>query len=425
MLNKSISFIFFLVFSILSPQIMIAQWINTNFPTNIYIRCFTSIGSNLFAGGSGGVYLSNDEGTNWFEVNNGLTNKDVFSLCVSGDNLFAGTGSGVFISTNNGENWNPANSGLPYIVSSLATMGSCLFAGSYNGVYISTNNGVSWQNVGLGSWSVKSLFSIDSIIFAPVYFGGDSGGVFLSSDYGLNWTRADSGLNSYYIYNFAAKDTIIFTATNNGVYKSTNYGKNWISVSLGLPITYDSYPCTLANGDTNLFVGLYGGGVFLSTNNGTSWNSINSGLGNPYVQTIFINGKHLFSSNYDPYVPVGNGGSVWKLSIAEMVVSVETISINQPKYYYLEQNYPNPFNPSTTIRYQLPNDCLVTIKVFNILGEEIKTLVDKYETAGHKSVELDASNLPNGVYYYRFQSGSPSSNSGKGFSDVKKMLLVK
>ncbi|MBI5476343.1 MAG: T9SS type A sorting domain-containing protein [Ignavibacteriales bacterium] len=100
-------------------------------------------------------------------------------------------------------------------------------------------------------------------------------------------------------------------------------------------------------------------------------------------------------------------------------------NIAMPKSYVLEQNYPNPFNPSTTISYQLPNDCWVTIKVFNILGEEIKTLVDKYETAGYKSIDFDASNFPNGVYYYRLQSGSSSSSSGEDFTDVKKMVLIK
>ena len=85
--------------------------------------------------------------------------------------------------------------------------------------------------------------------------------------------------------------------------------------------------------------------------------------------------------------------------------------------YILMQNYPNPFNPSTTIRYSIPKESFVTIKVYDIIGREIATLVNERKAAGNYSVKFNAGNFPSGVYIYRIQSG--------GFTDTKKFILLK
>jgi hypothetical protein len=88
-----------------------------------------------------------------------------------------------------------------------------------------------------------------------------------------------------------------------------------------------------------------------------------------------------------------------------------------PENFALAQNYPNPFNPATTINYQIPAKSNVTLKIFNILGKEISTLVNEEKPAGLYQVNFDASNLPSGVYFYRLQAGN--------FAETKKMLLLK
>jgi hypothetical protein len=88
-----------------------------------------------------------------------------------------------------------------------------------------------------------------------------------------------------------------------------------------------------------------------------------------------------------------------------------------PGAFELSQNYPNPFNPSTTIRYAIPATGMTTLKIFNILGQEVATLVNEVQTAGVYAVRFDASSLASGLYFFRIQSGS--------FSQVKKMVLVK
>ncbi len=99
------------------------------------------------------------------------------------------------------------------------------------------------------------------------------------------------------------------------------------------------------------------------------------------------------------------------------VTSVEDERAPVPTEYVLSQNYPNPFNPSTTIRFDLPKAGLVTLKVYNLLGEEIETLVSEHRPAGSYTVNWTAGGLTSGVYWYRLQAGE--------FTETKKLVIIK
>ncbi|MDR3627153.1 MAG: T9SS type A sorting domain-containing protein [Ignavibacteriaceae bacterium] len=85
--------------------------------------------------------------------------------------------------------------------------------------------------------------------------------------------------------------------------------------------------------------------------------------------------------------------------------------------YALGQNYPNPFNPTTEINYQIPKDGYVTLKVYDILGNEVKTLVYDFKGAGNYSEKFDATNLAIGIYFYKLNTNN--------YSSIKKMILAK
>ena len=95
---------------------------------------------------------------------------------------------------------------------------------------------------------------------------------------------------------------------------------------------------------------------------------------------------------------------------------LEDISI-LPNGYSLSQNYPNPFNPATKIKFTLPIAQLVTLKVYDVLGKEVKELVNDYKNSGVYEISFNASDLSSGVYFYRL--------SVNGFSEAKKMLIIK
>jgi hypothetical protein len=104
----------------------------------------------------------------------------------------------------------------------------------------------------------------------------------------------------------------------------------------------------------------------------------------------------------------------------------EEISPNVfPSQYKLNQNFPNPFNGNTTIQYEISTISNVNLKIYDILGREVKTLVDEFQVAGPKTVSFDASGLPSGVYFYRLHAWNTSASSGLGFTSVKKMVIAK
>jgi len=106
-----------------------------------------------------------------------------------------------------------------------------------------------------------------------------------------------------------------------------------------------------------------------------------------------------------------------RYSLAGGTISVEQISSVLPEGYKLNQNYPNPFNPKTVIEYSIPSAELVKLRIYNILGHEIKMLVNENQSPGTYKVTFDGSSLPSGVYYYRLET--------KNNLTSKSMLLIK
>ncbi|MBX2992051.1 MAG: T9SS type A sorting domain-containing protein [Bacteroidetes bacterium] len=108
-----------------------------------------------------------------------------------------------------------------------------------------------------------------------------------------------------------------------------------------------------------------------------------------------------------------NGEGIYRATNITGVEQTQAI----PQSFLLGQNYPNPFNPSTTIRFSLPKPAYVTLRIYNILGQEVATLLNEFAEAGFRSVRFDASGLASGVYFYRLQSGQ--------FVHTRKLVLLR
>jgi plastocyanin len=128
-------------------------------------------------------------------------------------------------------------------------------------------------------------------------------------------------------------------------------------------------------------------------------------------------GTHSYYCRF--HVSIGMVGSI----IASPLSAVKEENISADKFS-LEQNYPNPFNPSTKIKYTVPQLSQVTIKIFDVLGNETGTLVNKEEPAGTYEVTWNAANLTGGVYFYQLRT-TPVGGQAGSFVDTKKMILLK
>jgi hypothetical protein len=104
------------------------------------------------------------------------------------------------------------------------------------------------------------------------------------------------------------------------------------------------------------------------------------------------------------------------------VIGVKNPSIQSPSVFALNQNFPNPFNPATTIVYNIPVTSDVTLKVYNLLGQEVKALVNGIQNIGKYSVQFDGTNLASGMYFYVLEANT---FEGQKFTEVKKMVLIK
>ncbi|MGH7492316.1 MAG: T9SS type A sorting domain-containing protein [bacterium] len=135
---------------------------------------------------------------------------------------------------------------------------------------------------------------------------------------------------------------------------------------------------------------------------------INNPAGVTLSQPTTINGVlRLIAGVFDNTIPftLGPNGSIsYEGGSLRVPVSVEAREQNLPESFFVEQNYPNPFNPSTTIRFGLPAPSRVTVKIFNMLGQEVATLFDGRKDAGRHDLQFDAVNLSSGVYLYRIQT---------------------
>ena len=118
-----------------------------------------------------------------------------------------------------------------------------------------------------------------------------------------------------------------------------------------------------------------------------------------------------------------------KLRVVSQTVAVEVKleNLSIPTEFVINQNYPNPFNPSTKITWQSPVSGYHVLKVFDILGREVKILVDEQKEVGYHSIEFDASDLPSGIYFYRLLVLVLQSQDGKtdSFVETKKMILLR
>ena len=191
-----------------------------------------------------------------------------------------------------------------------------------------------------------------------------------------------------------------------GIFKSDNLGEGWTPLNL-FPPSCNVSELYIDNND-NLYASLIG------TTDSCFYQITQSGELNCLNYDITDWSVRSFATDYVGKLYAGTySGKLFRLSqITDVNLTQNSVNICS-----LSQNYPNPYNPSTTISYSIPAPSLVSLKIFNILGQEITTLVNEEKSAGNYEVNFNASNLPSGVYIYKMKAGE--------YVQTRKMILLK
>lgn len=391
---------------ILFQTFTIAQWSQAiNGMGNQPITALFAEGDTLYAGSNFDVYKSTNQGNNWFTINNGLPVFTNFNSIVrSGNYLVAGGDSpGIWLSSNYGSSWFRTTSGVDSneYVYSFFVDGNSVYAaiGNASAVGISSNNGLTWVKSTNGLASSQVITGVTKL-GSKLFSTHSALGLYVSTDDGVSWALQPGAIGAQDKNAIITIGNNLCVAATNGVWTSTDNGANWVhTLTTGILSGFGK------EGDNIYAVGTLP--PYKSSDNGITWQLVdNNGLSTFIQNTIQFTSQYVFINTY--------GIGVYRRLKSE-ITSVE-IETNNPNTFLLEQNYPNPFNPSTRIQYQVSSITNVSLKVYDILGNEVASLVNEQKPAGSYEVEFDAANLAGGIYFYKLQAGS--------FVETKKMILL-
>jgi hypothetical protein len=333
------------------------------------------------------LYRSTNDGVTWTVVHRLGVSDNIFAIAEkdNNNNLFIGTRYGVKRSTNGGANWSLVSSGPTTWVKDILVKDNTVYAATVSGVFKSANNGDNWVQM-------SGVQAGDTIVKLSFYNGpGDFGN-----------SQVVAGTQNGKMYEEGA-ELFLIAFTTGQAQETSGFG------SLGMLILLSQF----SRGNDPGFVYVVG-------KDGPSWQprQVNEGLtGNRPISAVAVP-PALRGDNFTAYIGyfenTNNGAKIFK---RDMNTSVQQVSSEIPEGFELKQNYPNPFNPSTNFGFRIANFGPVTLKVYDINGQEVRTLVNKSLAAGSYSVTFDGTGLTSGVYFYTLQTGE--------FKETKKMLLLK
>jgi len=402
----------FFVGQFILTGILQAQWLQSNLNAGIG-RSLYSDGTTIYAATAQGVYYTNDIGDPWFSV--GPQNEDIYSIVKAGNKIIAGSGMGhgIYLSTDNGQNWYQPQTLTNQSVYALAKNSTHIFAGTWGGgIFRSADNGESWESAGLVGKGFWDLLVVGNLLYAasPDFYSR----IYYSSDNGTTWNYGSLGYPASDPRGLFYSDGKLF-ACDMGLWVSTDMGSTW-QIQYGLEFDSTGYPInvkmfkSITRYNNYLIASVMAESIYISSDNGVNWIPFNEGIISDWTfADMEVNGSHIWALR-DFF------GNAYRRPVQDLLMTLDKRE-NNIDNFILYQNYPNPFNPSTTIEFDLSSKSMVTLKIFNVLGEEVSTLVSEWLPAGSYSYEWDASNLPSGVYLYLLETA--------GFVETRKMVLIR
>jgi len=346
--------------------------------------------------GERNIFKSTDSGNNWLQIypeSDGEQTQEFRGIAIEPHNnnivyVTGNWGKDVFKTTDGGQNW-----------------------------AINFHHLVSGQS---GYYSIL----IDKNIVSDgecknVYIGGDysSDNLERSTDAGSSWATYNSGVsNAGTVWSLSQSITdnvgnyYIYAGTSSGLYRKPNTSDTWTQINRG--IVYTNIATVAADpSQTNV---VYAGGndnnsyghIYQSTDNGSHWSEISTGFPSARINQLKFSSVSLGT----PKLYAATSAGLYEMS------SGSNDKQKQNKYFSIA--YPNPFNPSTKISFNLKVSSLVNIKIYDILGQEVKTLINGQLDKGVHVIDFNASDFASGVYFYKLTINND-------FNEFRKILLVK
>jgi photosystem II stability/assembly factor-like uncharacterized protein len=402
--------------------------------TNAHLRAinFSDKNKAWVTGWDGTILMTNNSGLNWVNQMSGTSQPLRAVQCIDTNTVFCSGMNVILKTTDSGTNWISQNTGLSFwrYLNSISFINENVgwIVGDEGTILKTTNGGLTW---------IQYPFSLSENLSQVYFFSRDtgwvtvdpypfpsSGKIFRTTDGGNSWVRQNNftvnGLLSIF---FLDKNTGWIGGRNGTIIKTTDGGENWIKILEYEFDGYDLYDLHFVSANVGWAVGTFTGyfpdeygNIFKTTNGGENWiEQLTPLISNALTGCYFLNQNNGWA--------VGEYGTIWETTNGGVTFIVEENNPTQPEEFLLQQNYPNPFNPSTKISWQSPVGSWQTLKVYDILGNEVATLVDEYRNAGSYDVEFPkvetghAPSLPSGVYFYQLRTGN--------FVETKKMILLK
>jgi hypothetical protein len=316
---------------------------------------------------SDGVFRSGDGGQSWQGLRAGLPSGPITGFAVLGDSLYVGTdGNGVYVlNLQNPSGWSVFNNGLSHFgVISMGTSGNNLVAGIALSFYVRPHGSAQWTEISLDS-SQRAVY--ETMPLGQHLFAGTNRGVYRSALDAQNWQKSD-------ITAFPDRNIVALTIHQSRLFAGLRFGAEHF--------------------------------IFSTDDAGTTWEIRAHEFADLF--DLVVSGDRMWA---------GRADGLWYFDL-EVGTSVERPGESGiPSRFHLRQNYPNPFNPSTSISFIIPKAAHVGLKIYNIGGNEILTLLDEFRDAGSHTINFDAGTLPSGVYIYKMQAGE--------YEAAKKMILTK
>jgi len=405
----------------------------------------------------------------WQEINQPTTweNGTIDIIKVQGNQLYTVTNQAqVYTSNDQAYSWEMLADTLetfPYGVDLLFIKNNAVFitqsigGGPYN--YVCLIDSGSWQELPHQSSTLVSMVDNDSLIFTLL------NGISISSDMGENWSQIPDPPISGYIQLNLATNEYLYISHGCELYRTGDLGVTWEDITGVLDEEgFDSpYNCggvmsMISYGD-QLIISMYWGGgmgkLFVSSDNGTTWLIIDSlpqehsisAMASKndvlFIGTGSTNSGVFYTTDLIDWIDFSNGLESYDFSVSQLVATDDylyktggtfntyQISLSdlgtqpekkKPTQFKIIQNYPNPFNPITNMRYDLPEATNVTISIYDIMGREVRNLINTNQNSGYKSVVWNGTNnngemVSGGMYFYTIKTNT--------FSQTRKMILLK